>query len=111
LANLTQQFLREGFLQERHYRKRQPRTGGKQTLTERRRNTGRKQERALVPFGKRALPQIYLQGSGRTSSAVFLPEPGDSRAATRLKWLASTCLAAIVGVGVIGASIYASMNL
>jgi murein DD-endopeptidase MepM/ murein hydrolase activator NlpD len=41
----------------------------------------------------------------------LLPEPGDSRAATRLKWLASTCLAAIVGVGVIGISIYGSMNL
>ncbi len=98
-------------MQERQNRKRQPKTGGKQTLTERLRNAGRRQERALVPFGKRALPQIYLQGPGRTSSAVFLPEPGDSRVATRLKWLASTCLAAIVGVGVIGASIYGSMNL
>jgi len=57
------------------------------------------------------LPQIYLSGSGRTSSAVFIPEPGDSRAGTRIKWLASTCLAAIVGVGVIGSSIYGSMNL
>lgn len=41
----------------------------------------------------------------------FHPEPGDSRARTRLKWFASTCLAAIVGVGVIGSSIYGSMNL
>ena len=64
-----------------------------------------------MPFGKRALPQIYLAAPRRTSSAVFLPEPGDSRATTRLKWLASTCLAAVVGVGVIGSSIYASMDL
>lgn len=41
----------------------------------------------------------------------MLPEPGDSCASTRLKWLASTCLAAVVGVGVIGVSIYGSMNL
>ena len=77
----------------------------------RRRNAGRRQGHALVPFRKSALPQIYLSGPGRTSSAVFIPEPGDSRAGTRLKWLASTCLAAIVGVGVIGSSIYGSMNL
>ncbi len=81
-------------------------------MTERRRRkAGRDKERALVPFGKRALPQIYLQGPGRASSAVFLPEPGDSRASTRFKWLVSTCLAAVVGVGVIGTSIYASMDL
>ncbi len=80
-------------------------------MTQRRRNAGRREQRALVPFGKRALPQIYLPGPGRSASAVLLPEPGDSRAATRLKWLASTCLAAVVGVGVIGTSIYGSMNL
>jgi len=81
-------------------------------LTDRRRRiAGRRQGRALIPFRKSALPQIYLSSSRRTSSAVFIPEPGDSRAGTRLKWLASTCLAAIVGVGVIGSSIYGSMNL
>ncbi|MFQ5625667.1 MAG: peptidoglycan DD-metalloendopeptidase family protein [Methyloligellaceae bacterium] len=52
-----------------------------------------------------------MPGPGRAASAVFLPEPGDSRASTRLRWLASTCLAAVVGVGVIGTSIYASMDL
>ena len=81
-------------------------------MTERRRRkAGRSQSQALVPFGKRPLPQIYLPATRRAASAVFLPEPGDSRAATRVKWLASTCLAAIVGVGVIGSSIYASMNV
>jgi murein DD-endopeptidase MepM/ murein hydrolase activator NlpD len=82
-----------------------------QTLTQRRRKEGRQQGRALVPFGNRTLPQIYLSSPGRDTSAVLLPEPGDSRAATRLKWLASTCLAAVVGVGVIGVSIYGSMNV
>jgi hypothetical protein len=80
-------------------------------LTQRRRKEGRQQGRALVPFGNRTLPQIYLSSPGRDTSAVLLPEPGDSRAATRLKWLASTCLAAVVGVGVIGVSIYGSMNV
>lgn len=64
-----------------------------------------------MPYGKRALPQIYLSGPGKAPSPVFLPEPGDSRATTRLKWLASTCIAAVVGVGVIGSSIYASLDV
>ena len=81
-------------------------------MTKRRcRKAGRGRERALVPFGKRAHPQIYLPGPVRAASAVFLPEPGDSRVGTRLKWLASTCLAAVVGIGVIGASIYASTDM
>jgi len=72
-------------------------------LTERsRRKAGRREQRALVPYGKRALPQIYLSGPGKVPSPVFLPEPGDSRATTRLKWLASTCIAAIVGVAAFG---------
>jgi len=64
-----------------------------------------------VPYGKKPLPQIYLSGPGKVPSAVFLPEPGDSRATTRLKWLASTCIAAVVGIGVIGSSIYASLDV
>ncbi len=67
---------------------------------------------ALVPvFGKKALPQIYLQDIKTPVSAVFLPESGDSGAGARLKWLVSTCLAGVVGVGVIGVSVYASMNV
>ena len=64
-----------------------------------------------MPYGKRALPQIYLSGPGKAPSPVFLPEPGDSRATTRLKWLASPCIAAVVGIGVIGSSIYASLDV
>ena len=67
---------------------------------------------ALVPvFGKKALPQIYLQETKAAVPAVFLPESGDSGAGARFKWLVSTCLAGFVGVGVIGASVYASMNV
>src|SRR5680860_1916438 len=89
-----------------------PKTGGLPALTERRRrNASRREQRALVPYGKRALPQIYLSSPGKVPSPVFLPEPGDSRATTRLKWLASTCIAAVVGIGVIGSSIYASLDM
>lgn len=78
----------------------------------RRRLAGRQKTNALVPvFGKRALPQIYLQETKASVPAVFLPESGDSGAGARLKWLFSTCLAGIVGVGVIGVSVYASMNV
>ncbi|RMG50101.1 MAG: hypothetical protein D6717_14140, partial [Gammaproteobacteria bacterium] len=62
-------------------------------------------------YGKKALPQIYLRETGPATPAVFLPESGESGAATRLKWLVSTCLAGVVGVAVIGVSVYASLNM
>lgn len=80
----------------------------------RRNNAGRRTGNALVPvFGneKKALPQIYLQDNKATTPAVFLPESGDSGLGTRCKWLVSTCLAGVVGIGVIGVSVYASMNV
>jgi hypothetical protein len=61
--------------------------------------------------GRKALPRIYLQTSKTSTPAVFLPESGDSGAGARFKWLVSTCLAGVVGVGVIGASVYASMDV
>lgn len=67
---------------------------------------------------QRALPAIELSArlpahpqDARKKAAVFLPEPGSSSAALRLKWLASTCLAGTVALGVIGIAIYASMNI
>jgi murein DD-endopeptidase MepM/ murein hydrolase activator NlpD len=81
-------------------------------INRRHRYAGRRKANALVPvFGKRALPQIYLQETKSVRPAVFLPESGDSGAGSRFKWLVSTCLAAVVGVGVIGVSVYASMNV
>ncbi len=81
-------------------------------IKRRHRHAGRRKANALVPvFGKKALPQIYLQDTKVTRSAVFLPESGDSGASNRFKWLVSTCLAAFVGVGVIGVTVYASMNV
>ena len=92
---------------------RQSEDGGKQALTRRRhRHAGRTKANALVPvFRKQALPQIYLQETKTTRSAVFLPESGDSGAGNRFKWFVSTCLAGVVGVGVIGVTVYASMNV
>lgn len=81
-------------------------------IKRRRHSAGRRTGNALVPvFGKKALPQIYLQDTGLRTPAVFLPESGESGAATRFKWLVSTCLAGFVGVGVIGVSVYASLNM
>lgn len=48
---------------------------------------------------KRELPRVYLC------------EAGQDGASHRLKWLASTCLAGIVGVCLIGFAVYASMNM
>ena len=42
---------------------------------------------------------------------VYLCETGPDGASCRLKWLASTCLAGMVGVCLIGVAIYASLNM
>ncbi len=42
---------------------------------------------------------------------VYLCETGPDGASCRLKWLASTCLAGMVGVCLIGVAVYASMNM
>ena len=52
-----------------------------------------------MPRPERKLPPVYLC------------ETGHDGASRRLKWLASTCLAGMVGVCLIGVAIYASMNM
>ncbi|MBK5199498.1 MAG: hypothetical protein JJE37_14665, partial [Methyloceanibacter sp.] len=52
-----------------------------------------------MPRPERKLPPVYLC------------ETGADGASCRLKWLASTCLAGMVGVCLIGVAIYASMNM
>src|SRR5262245_18443684 len=47
----------------------------------------------------------------RKLPAVYLCETGPDGASCRIKWLASTCLAGIVGVCLIGVAIYASLNM
>jgi murein DD-endopeptidase MepM/ murein hydrolase activator NlpD len=47
----------------------------------------------------------------RTLPPVYLCETGPDGASCRIKWLASTCLAGVVGVCLIGVAIYASLNM
>lgn len=69
-----------------------------------------------MPSTPRGLPTIFL---GEVPSAkikrelppVYLCESGHEGPAHRLKWMASTCLAGMVGVCLIGVAIYASMNM
>lgn len=74
----------------------------------------RKLGQALVPAGSRGLPTIFL---GETSKIerelppVYLCENSHDGAGSSLKWMASTCLAGMVGVCLIGVAIYASMNV
>jgi murein DD-endopeptidase MepM/ murein hydrolase activator NlpD len=73
----------------------------------------RKHGQALVPVAGRGLPSIFLgelPKSERKLPPVYLCESGDG-ASCRLKWLASTCVAGMVGVCLIGVAIYASMNM
>jgi murein DD-endopeptidase MepM/ murein hydrolase activator NlpD len=74
----------------------------------------RKLGQALVPAAPRGLPTIFLGETPKTERElppVFFCESGHDGADTRLKWMASTCLAGMVGVCLIGVAIYASMNM
>ena len=67
-----------------------------------------------MPVKARGLPSIFLGETQRTERKlppVYLCETGPDGASCRLKWLASTCLAGMVGVCLIGVSIYASTNM
>ena len=66
-----------------------------------------------MPVTGRGLPSIFLGELPRPERKlppVYLCESPDG-ASCRLKWLASTCLAGMVGVCLIGVAIYASMNM
>jgi murein DD-endopeptidase MepM/ murein hydrolase activator NlpD len=79
-----------------------------------RRGVRRKLGQAIVPVAGKRLPSIYLgeiPKPKRELSAVYLCEAGQDGESCRLKWLAGTCLAGIVGVCLIGVAVYASMNL
>jgi len=67
-----------------------------------------------VPAGPSGLPSIFLGEMPRPERKlppVYLCETGPDGASCRLKWLASTCLAGLVGVCLIGVAIYASLNM
>jgi murein DD-endopeptidase MepM/ murein hydrolase activator NlpD len=68
----------------------------------------------LVPAAASGLPSIFvgeIPKPERTLPPVYLCETGPDGASCRLKWLASTCLAGMVGVCLIGVAIYASLNM
>jgi murein DD-endopeptidase MepM/ murein hydrolase activator NlpD len=74
----------------------------------------RKLGQALVPAAASGLPSIFLGEMPRPERKlppVYLCESGHDAASCRLKWLASTCLAGMVGVCLIGVAIYASLNM
>jgi murein DD-endopeptidase MepM/ murein hydrolase activator NlpD len=67
-----------------------------------------------VPVAASGLPSIFLGEMPRPERRlppVYLCETGPDGASCRLKWLASTCLAGMVGVCLIGVAIYASLNM
>lgn len=67
-----------------------------------------------MPVEARGLPSIFLGEAPKTERElppVYLCETGPDGATCRLKWLASTCLAGMVGVCLIGVAVYASMNM
>ena len=67
-----------------------------------------------MPVAASGLPSIFLGEMPRPERKlppVYLCETGPDGAGCRLKWLASTCLAGMVGVCLIGVAIYASLNM
>ena len=67
-----------------------------------------------MPAAASGLPSIFLGEMPRPERKlppVYLCETGPDGASCRLKWLASTCLAGMVGVCLIGVAIYASLNM
>ncbi len=67
-----------------------------------------------MPAAASGLPSIFLgemPKPERELPPVYLCESGPDGASCRLKWLASTCLAGMVGVCLIGVAIYASLNM
>jgi murein DD-endopeptidase MepM/ murein hydrolase activator NlpD len=67
-----------------------------------------------VPAGPSGLPSIFLGEMPRPERKlppVYLCETGPDGASCRLKWMASTCVAGLVGVCLIGVAIYASLNM
>ena len=67
-----------------------------------------------MPVAASGLPSIFLGEMPRPERKlppVYLCETGHDGASCRLKWLASTCLAGMVGVCLIGVAIYASLNM
>ena len=67
-----------------------------------------------MPAAPRGLPTIFLGETPKTERElppVYLCETSHDGAGSRLKWMASTCLAGMVGVCLIGVAIYASMNM
>ena len=67
-----------------------------------------------MPAAASGLPSIFLgemPKPERKLPPVYLCETGPDGAGCRLKWMASTCLAGLVGVCLIGVAIYASLNM
>ena len=67
-----------------------------------------------MPVAASGLPSIFLGEMPRPERKlppVYLCESGPDGASCRLKWLASTCVAGMVGVCLIGVAIYASLNM
>ncbi len=67
-----------------------------------------------MPAAASGLPSIFLgemPKPERSLPPVYLCETGPDGASCRIKWLASTCLAGVVGVCLIGVAIYASLNM
>ena len=67
-----------------------------------------------MPAAASGLPSIFLgemPKPERKLPPVYLCETGPDGASCRIKWLASTCLAGVVGVCLIGVAIYASLNM
>ena len=78
----------------------------------RRGHIGRKRpHNALSASSKRNLKTIYLTETNKLLPEIYAHDRSSHQAGSGFKWLVSTCIAAIVGVGAIGMAMYASMDI
>jgi murein DD-endopeptidase MepM/ murein hydrolase activator NlpD len=76
----------------------------------RRHNGAAKRGRAVVPSGtKKALPQVYLKGGDRILPEIYMTDHGTHKG-SMTRWIVSTMLAGLVGIGAIGTVLYASIK-
>ena len=82
-------------------------------MKKRRGHIGRKRPHSAVPVAENSQPlnPIYLSGTNDALRDSFIRDPHAKRSGSALKWLVSTCIAAMVGVTAIGMALYASMDI
>ena len=81
------------------------------SLINKRARPRRSPRKGLVPVEGKSVPQMYLSRVKSNPNNLFDPDHTDNHHRGRIKWLISTCLAALVGLAALGVALYGSSNM